>query len=56
MARTHELASTSPPYERVMNNILRYSFNNLFIVFIPFNKKFRDFKCLFLTSPGLDDS
>ena len=30
MARTHELASASPPYERVPN-ILRYSFNNLFI-------------------------
>ena len=29
MARTHELASASPPYERVPN-ILRYSFNNLF--------------------------
>ena len=29
MARTHELASASPPYERVPN-ILRYSFNNHF--------------------------
>ena len=32
MARTHELASVSPPYERVQN-ILRYSFNNLFIIY-----------------------
>ena len=32
MARTHELASASPPYERVPN-ILRYSFNNLFIIY-----------------------
>ena len=31
MARTHELANASPPYERVPN-ILRYSFNNLFII------------------------
>ena len=29
MARMHELASASPPYERVPN-ILRYTFNNLF--------------------------
>ena len=29
MARMHELASASPPYERVLN-ILRYTFNNLF--------------------------
>ena len=46
IARTHELASTYPPYERVPN-ILRYSFNNLFII-IPSNKQWRDFKCLFL--------
>ena len=32
MARTHELASASPPYERVPN-ILRYSFSNLFIIY-----------------------
>ena len=32
MARMHELASASPPYERVPN-ILRFSFNNLFIVY-----------------------
>ena len=32
MARTHELASASPPYERVPN-ILRYSFNNLLIIY-----------------------
>ena len=32
MARTHELASASPPYERV-SNILRYSFNNVFIIY-----------------------
>ena len=32
MARTHELASASPPYERVPN-ILRYSFNKLFIIY-----------------------
>ena len=32
MARTHELASASPPYERVPI-ILRYSFNNLFIIY-----------------------
>ena len=32
MARTHELASASPLYERVQN-ILRYSFNNLFIIY-----------------------
>ena len=30
MARTHTLESASPPYEPVPN-ILRYSFNNLFI-------------------------
>ena len=35
MARMHELASASPPYERVPN-ILRYTFNNLFIIF-PLN-------------------
>ena len=32
MARTHDLASASPPYERV-SNTLRYSFNNLFIIY-----------------------
>ena len=32
MARTQELASASPPYERVPN-ILRYSFSNLFIIY-----------------------
>ena len=32
MTRTHELASASPPYERVPN-ILQYSFNNLFIIY-----------------------
>ena len=31
MASIHELASASPPYERVPN-ILRYTFNNLFII------------------------
>ena len=30
MARMHEPASASPPYERVPN-ILRYTFNNLFL-------------------------
>ena len=34
MARTHELVSASSPYELVPN-ILRYSFNNLFIIY-PF--------------------
>ena len=29
MARMHELANASPPYEGVPN-ILRYTFNNLF--------------------------
>ena len=33
MARTHELASESHPNERVPN-ILRFSFNNLFITCI----------------------
>ena len=33
MAWTHELASESQPYERVPN-ILRFSFNNLFITCI----------------------
>ena len=33
MARTHELASESQPYERVPN-ILRFSFNNHFITCI----------------------
>ena len=32
MARMHELASASQPYERVPN-ILRYTFNNLFIIY-----------------------
>ena len=32
MGRTHELASASPPYERVPN-ISRYSFNDLFIIY-----------------------
>ena len=32
MARTHELASASPPYEPVPN-IFRYSFNNLFTIY-----------------------
>ena len=32
MARMHELASASPPYERVPN-ILRYTFNNFFIIY-----------------------
>ena len=32
MARMHELASASPQYERVPN-ILRYTFNNLFIIY-----------------------
>ena len=32
MARMHKLASASPPYERVPN-ILRYTFNNLFIIY-----------------------
>ena len=31
MARMHELGSASLPYERVPN-ILRYTFNNLFII------------------------
>ena len=38
MARMHELASASPPYERVPN-ILRYTFNNLFIIY-PINGYF----------------
>ena len=38
MARMHELASASPPYERVPN-ILRYTFNNLFIT-NPLNSYF----------------
>ena len=37
-ARMHELASASPPYERVPNN-LRYTFNNLFIIY-PLNSYF----------------
>ena len=35
MARMHELASASPPYERVPN-ILLYTLNNLFIIY-PLN-------------------
>ena len=38
MAKMHELASASPPYERVPN-ILRYTFNNLFIIY-PLNGYF----------------
>ena len=38
LARMHELASASPPYERVPN-ILRYTFNNLFIIY-PLNGYF----------------
>ena len=38
MARMPELASASPPYERVPN-ILRYTFNNLFII-CPLNGYF----------------
>ena len=38
MATMHELASTSPPYERVPN-ILRSTFNNLFIIY-PLNSYF----------------
>ena len=38
MARMHELASASPPYERVPN-ILRYTFNNLFTIY-PLNGYF----------------
>ena len=34
-ARMHRLASASPPYEQVPN-ILRYTFNNLFIIY-PLN-------------------
>ena len=33
MARMHELANASPPYERAPN-ILRYTFNNLFIIYL----------------------
>ena len=32
MARMHELVSASPPYERALN-ILRYTVNNLFIIY-----------------------
>ena len=32
MARMQELAGASPPYERVPN-ILRYTFNNLFVIY-----------------------
>ena len=38
MARMHELASASPPYEQVQN-ILRYTFNNLLIIY-PLNGYF----------------
>ena len=38
MARMHELARASPSYERVPN-ILRYTFNNLFIIY-PLNGYF----------------
>ena len=38
MARMHELASASPPYEQVPN-ILRYTFSNLFIIY-PLNGYF----------------
>ena len=38
MARINELASASPPYERVPN-ILPYTFNNLFIIY-PLNGHF----------------
>ena len=38
IARMHELASASLPYERVLN-ILRYTFNNLFIIY-PLNGYF----------------
>ena len=40
MARMHELASASPPYERVPN-ISRYTFNNDFIS-IPLKYLFYD--------------
>ena len=33
MARMHELASASPPYVR-FRNILQYTFNNLFIIYL----------------------
>ena len=45
MARMHELASASPPYERVPN-ILRYTFNNLFIIY-PLNGYFTIDSALF---------
>ena len=38
MVRIHELGSASPQYERVPN-ILRYTFNNLFIIY-PLNGYF----------------
>ena len=38
MARMHELASASPPYERVPN-ILRHTVNNLFIIY-PYKSLF----------------
>ena len=50
IARTHELASESQPYERVPN-CLRFTFSNLFITCIyP-----KVCKCLFLASPVLID-
>ena len=33
MAKMHKLASASPPYERVPN-ILQYTFNNLFSIYL----------------------
>ena len=48
MARTHELASESQPYERAPN-ILRFSFNNFFITCT----QWKVCKCLFLASPVL---
>ena len=33
MARMHELASASPPYERAPS-FLRYTFNNLFFIYL----------------------
>ena len=38
MARMHECASAFPPYEQVPN-ILRYTFNNFFIIY-PSNSYF----------------
>ena len=56
IARTHELASESQPYERVPN-CLRFSFSNLFITCIypkVRNGRFVNL-CLFLASPVLID-